>query len=48
VVAEIEGKGSRAVAVQGDVSKAADVRRIFEETNKAFGHLDVLVNNAGV
>ena len=48
VVAEIVGKGGKAVAVQGDVSKASDVRRIFAETKKAFGTLDVLVNNAGV
>src|SRR6266852_5514594 len=48
VVTEIAGKGGKAIAVQGDVSKAADVRRIFAETKKAFGQLDVLVNNAGV
>jgi 3-oxoacyl-[acyl-carrier protein] reductase len=48
VVAEITGKGGKAVAVQGDVAKAADVQRIFAETKKAFGQLDVLVNNAGV
>jgi len=48
VVAEIAGKGGKAIAVQGDVSKAADVRRIFAETKKAFGQLDVLVNNAGI
>jgi 3-oxoacyl-[acyl-carrier protein] reductase len=48
VVAEIVEKGGKAVAVQGDVSKASDVRRIFAETKKAFGTLDVLVNNAGV
>jgi len=48
VVAEIAGKGGRAIAVQGDVSKADDVRRLFEETKKAFGSVDVLVNNAGV
>ena len=48
VVAEIVKDGGKAVAVQGDVSKAADVKRIFAETKKAFGRLDVLVNNAGV
>jgi 3-oxoacyl-[acyl-carrier protein] reductase len=48
VVAEITGKGGRAIAVQGDVAKTADVRRLFEETQRAFGALDVLVNNAGV
>lgn len=48
VVAEITGKGGKAIAVQGDVSKAADVHRLFQETKKAFGALDVLVNNAGI
>jgi 3-oxoacyl-[acyl-carrier protein] reductase len=48
VVAEIVKNGGKAVAVQGDVSKASDVKRIFAETRKAFGTLDVLVNNAGV
>jgi 3-oxoacyl-[acyl-carrier protein] reductase len=48
VVADIKAKGGRAIAVKGDVAKAADVRRLFEETRKAFGRIDVLVNNAGV
>lgn len=48
VVAEINSKGGKAIAVQGDVAKASDVQRIFAETEKAFGRLDVLVNNAGV
>jgi len=48
VVAEIASNGGRAIAVQGNVSSAADVKRLFEETMKAFGSLDVLVNNAGV
>jgi 3-oxoacyl-[acyl-carrier protein] reductase len=48
VVAEIAGKGGKAVAVQGDVSNASDVQRLFAETKRAFGKLDVLVNNAGV
>lgn len=48
IVAEITGKGGKAIAVQGDVAKAADVQRIFAETKKTFGKLDILVNNAGV
>ena len=48
IVNEITAKGGRAIAIQGDVAKATDVERIFAETNKAFGQLDVLVNNAGV
>jgi len=48
VVKEITSKGGKAIAVQGSVAKAADVERIFSETKKAFGKVDVLVNNAGV
>jgi 3-oxoacyl-[acyl-carrier protein] reductase len=48
VVADITSKGGKAVAVQGDVSKAADVQRLFKEMKKTFGSLDVLVNNAGI
>jgi 3-oxoacyl-[acyl-carrier protein] reductase len=48
VVAEITRKEGRAIAVQADTSKRADVHRLFAETTKAFGRLDVLVNNAGV
>src|SRR5947207_12276110 len=48
VVSEIKGKDGRAIAVQADMSKEADIRRLFAETKKAFGRLDVLVNNAGV
>jgi 3-oxoacyl-[acyl-carrier protein] reductase len=48
VVSEIAKKGGKAVAVQGDVSKQADIRRLFAETKKAFGRLDILVNNAGI
>jgi len=48
VVAAITAKGGKAIAVQGDVSKQADITRLFEETKKAFGKLDILVNNAGV
>jgi len=48
VVADIVKDGGKAVAVQGDVAKASDVKRLFTETDKAFGRLDVLVNNAGV
>src|SRR5438309_1531934 len=48
VVAEIVRNGGKAVAVQANVAKPADVRRLFAEAKKAFGRLDVLVNNAGV
>src|SRR3989454_8488526 len=48
VVAEITSVGGRAVAVQADVARKADIERLFAETRKAFGTIDVLVNNAGV
>ena len=48
VVADITAKGGKAIAVKGDVAKAADVEAIFAETKKAFGSLDIVVNNAGV
>jgi 3-oxoacyl-[acyl-carrier protein] reductase len=48
VVNEITSAGGKAIAVQGDVSKSWDVKRLFEETNNAFGKVSILVNNAGV
>lgn len=48
VVAEIAGGGGRAIAVRANVSKPADVERLFGETQRAFGRCDILVNNAGV
>ena len=48
VVAEITGKGGKAIAVQANVAKEGDIRRLFAEAKKAFGPLDILVNNAGV
>lgn len=47
VVKQITDEGGSALAVQGDVGNAADVKRLFEETKTAFGKLDILVNNAG-
>src|ERR1700733_13417410 len=46
VVKMITDDGGIAIAVQADVSKEADVNRLFDETKKAFGTLDILVNNA--
>lgn len=46
VVKVITDNGGIAIAIQGDVSKEADVNRLFEETKKVFGTLDILVNNA--
>lgn len=48
VVSAIEARGGKALAVQADMSKVADIRRLFQETIDRFDHLDILVNNAGV
>jgi 3-oxoacyl-[acyl-carrier protein] reductase len=48
VVSQITREDGKAIAIQADVSKAIDVKRLFEETEKAFGSPNVLVNNAGV
>lgn len=48
VVAEIAAAGGKAIAVQGDVAKAAEVTALFDETANVFGGVDILVNNAGV
>lgn len=47
-VRAIEASGARALAVQADMAKEADVKRLFAATKETFGRLDVLVNNAGV
>lgn len=48
VVAGITSKGGKAIAVQADVSKAPDVKRLFAQSKNAFDRPDVLVNNAGI
>jgi 3-oxoacyl-[acyl-carrier protein] reductase len=48
VVAEIINKGGKAVAVQANVAKKAEVGGLFSAAKKAFGRIDILVNNAGV
>src|SRR2546428_7267147 len=48
VVANIAAKGGKAVAVQGDVSKQADIIKLFAETKKTYGKVNILVNNAGI
>jgi 3-oxoacyl-[acyl-carrier protein] reductase len=48
VVAGIESKGGRAIAVAADVSQAAAVARMVEHVTSALGAVDILVNNAGV
>jgi 3-oxoacyl-[acyl-carrier protein] reductase len=48
VVSDITGAGGNAVAVRGNVSKAAEAQGIIDAAIKNFGHLDILVNNSGV
>jgi 3-oxoacyl-[acyl-carrier protein] reductase len=48
VVAQIEAKGGSAIALQADVSKTADIQRLFDPTIDKFGKVDILVNNAGI
>src|SRR3981081_3185876 len=48
VVDEITKRGGKAIAVQADVAKKADIERLFATTKKNFGRLDILVNSAGV
>ena len=48
VVNEITSTGGRALAIQGDVSNPEDVKQLFEKTTKAFGQIDIVVNNAGI
>ena len=48
IVADIASTGGKAIAIQGDVAKAADVERLLSEAAHHFGPIDILVNNAGV
>src|SRR5215475_13720804 len=48
VVDEISKRGGKAIAIQGNVAKKAEVERLFAEGQKAFGKIDIVVNNAGV
>ena len=48
VIEEIKALGRRAIAVQGDVSRRADVQKLFAAVEAEFGGLDILVNNAGM
>jgi 3-oxoacyl-[acyl-carrier protein] reductase len=46
VVATIESGGGQAVAIQADMGRVSEIRRLFRETITRFGHVDILVNNA--
>ncbi len=48
VARDIEQSGSRAISVQADVSDPKAVARLFDETERAFGGVDVVINNAGI
>lgn len=48
VVAEITGKGGKAMAVKADVSKLGEIEQLFNQTQKALGKVDILINNAGI
>ncbi len=48
VVRRINEKGGTAVAVQADVSRPDDIKRLFAQAKATYGRLDVLVNNAGI
>ena len=48
VVDEISKRGGKAIAIQGNVARKADVEKLFAEAENAFGKIDIVVNNAGV
>ena len=48
VVTTIKSQGGEALAIQADVSVAAEAQKLIEETTKTFGRIDILVNNAGI
>src|SRR5438034_3269426 len=48
VVDEISKRGGKAIAIQGNVANKAEVDRLFDQADKAFGKIDIVVNNAGV
>ena len=48
VVDAISKRGGEAFAIQADVSKQSDIDRLFKETKKKFGRVDILINNAGI
>src|SRR5438046_1035336 len=48
VVDEISKRGGKAIAIQGNVAKKAEVERLLAEAHKTLGKIDILVNNAGV
>jgi 3-oxoacyl-[acyl-carrier protein] reductase len=48
VVEKIKAKGGKAIAVQGNVAKPEEIKKLFRETVGAYGRVDILINNAGI
>jgi 3-oxoacyl-[acyl-carrier protein] reductase len=48
LVANVQAKGGKAIAVKADVASASDVKALFDTTEQQLGKVDVLVNNAGI
>jgi 3-oxoacyl-[acyl-carrier protein] reductase len=48
VIVQIESTGGRAIAIQADVSKSEEIVELFDATEKVFGRIDAVVNNAGI
>jgi 3-oxoacyl-[acyl-carrier protein] reductase len=48
VESTIKAMGVKVISVQADVSKVADIKRLFEEAKNAFGKIDIVVANAGI
>jgi glucose 1-dehydrogenase len=48
IAQEVTGRGGKALVVQADVSRVADIQRMVQQTVATFGRLDILVNNAGI
>jgi 3-oxoacyl-[acyl-carrier protein] reductase len=47
-VAAIKAQGGKAIAIKADISKLEDVRRLYSEAQAQLGHIDIVVNNAGI
>lgn len=48
IAEDIKNQGGRAIVIQADLAKEEDVIQLFEQTNKLFGPISILVNNAGI